>query len=110
MNAVHLGRSHDQSSIPEAAGFNITVSSCCIGGHLKSFMCLQSGAAGSQALDQPSGSKEPRHQETQSNSDSDDEGQHKKGKKGKRERGKGQHKVTKRQKGGGTGSFFADLL
>ena len=101
---------HDQSSVPEAAGLGVTVSNCCIVGDYKTVMWLQSSVAGSGVMDQPAHSRESVHQQAQSDSNSDDGGQQKNGQKSKRERGKGQHKVTKRQKGGGTGSFFADLL
>lgn len=74
-------------------------------GLVRSYHAMQGGAPGQEL--QPQRDIINRHAEVDSNSE--DEGQQK-GKKGKRDRGKGQHKVPKRQKGSSTGSFFADLL
>ena len=70
--------------------------------------CLQDAAAGLESEQQTAGIS--RIDQQGSDSGSEDDAQQKKGKKGKRDRGKGLHKVPKRHKGSGSGSFFADLL
>lgn len=70
---------------------------------------MQGCAAGQEEPQQQAGTSVAADRQAEAASESEDEGQQK-GKKGKRERGKGQHKVPKRQKGSSTGSFFADLL
>ncbi|DBA90662.1 hypothetical protein WJX77_010677 [Trebouxia sp. C0004] len=68
----------------------------------------QDDAVGDKSEQQTAGTS--RIGQPESDSGTEDDAQQKKGKKGKRDRGKGQHKVPKRHKGNGSGSFFADLL
>lgn len=70
---------------------------------------MQGSAAGQDELQQQGDRSKAADRQLEVDSDSEDEAQQK-GKKGKRDRGKGQHKVPKRQKGNTTGTFFADLL
>lgn len=70
---------------------------------------MQGDAAQQGELQQQGDPSAAADRQLEVDSDNEDEAQQK-GKKGKRDRGKGQHKVPKRQKGNNTGSFFADLL
>ena len=73
---------------------------------------MQGGTAGQGELQQQANQGDPSaaaDMQGKANNDSEEEGQQKETK-GKRDRGKGQHKVPKRQKGSSTESFFADLL
>ena len=76
---------------------------------VRTYHVMQGGAPGQEELQQQRNISAAADRQAEVDSESEDAGQQK-GKKGKRDRGKGQHKVPKRQKASSTGSFFADLL